>query len=234
MTLATHLLFALLAMLPLQQALAQAPVQRQDPEALRQAAAQFLQTQVVGLPGQVSITVGPVEPRLNLPACAAPQPFLPNGSRAWGKTNVGVRCTVPSPWTIYLSATVRVQADYIAAALPLAQGQSVGAADLTRVKGDLSALPPGIITDASQAIGRTLAISVPAGTPLRQDALRSQQAVQQGQTVRLVSAGTGFSVSSEARALNNAGEGQLAQVRAPSGQVISGVARAGGIVEVSH
>lgn len=234
MNLPVHVLFAVLALLPLQHALAQATVQRQDPEALRQAAAQFLQTQAVGLPGQVSIVVVPVEPRLNLPACAAPQPFLPSGSRAWGKTTVGVRCTVPSPWTIYLSATVRVQADYIAAALPLAQGQSVGATDLTRLKGDLTTLPPGIITDPAQAIGRTLAISVPVGTPLRQDVLRSQQAVQQGQTVRLVSAGAGFSVSSEARALNNAGEGQLTQVRTPSGQVISGVAKAGGIVEVTH
>jgi flagella basal body P-ring formation protein FlgA len=234
MKLPIPVLFALLALLPVRHALAQATVQRQDQESLRQAAAQFLQTQAAGLPGQVSIVVGPVDPRLNLPACTAPQPFLPNGSRAWGKTTVGVRCTAPSPWTIYMSATVRVQADYIAAALPLAQGQSVDAAGIARVKGDLTTLPPGIITDPSQAIGRTLAISVPAGTPLRQDALRSPQAVRQGQTVRLVSTGAGFSVSTEARALNNAGEGQMTQVRTPSGQVISGVAKAGGVVEVSH
>lgn len=226
-------LFALLA-LSVQHALAQATVQRQNQEALRHSAAQFLQTQAAGLPGQVSIVVGSVDPRLNLPTCAAPQPFMPNGSRVWGKTTVGVRCNVPSPWTIYMSATVRVQADYIKAARPLAQGQSIGDADIVRVKGDLTTLPPGIITDPSQAIGRTLAISVPAGTPLRQDALRSQQAVQQGQMVRLVSTGAGFSVSTEARALNNAGEGQLTQVRTPSGQVISGVAKSGGIVEVSH
>ncbi|MES2534881.1 MAG: flagellar basal body P-ring formation chaperone FlgA [Pseudomonadota bacterium] len=228
MNLPLAILFTLAA-LPLQ-----ATAQHQDKEALSQAAAQFLQTQALGLPGQVSIVVSPLDPRLKLPACAAPQPFLPNGSRAWGKTTVGVRCTVPSPWTVYLPATVRVQADYIAAALPLAQGQSITAADLAQVKGDLTTLPPGIITDPAQAIGRTLANSVPAGTPLRQDALRLQQAVQQGQTVRLVSSGAGFSVSSEARALNNAGEGQMAQVRTPSGQVVSGVARAGAIVEVNH
>jgi flagella basal body P-ring formation protein FlgA len=57
--------------------------------------------------------------------------------------------------------------------------------------------------------------------------------VQQGQSVRLVSNGNGFSVSSEARAIGNAAEGQVVQVRTPAGAVVSGTARAGGLVEVS-
>jgi flagella basal body P-ring formation protein FlgA len=215
-------------------ALAQEAAARQDHKVLRQTVEQFLHTQSAGLPGKTTISVGPVDPRLNLPACAAPQVYLPQGSRAWGKTIVGVRCTEPSPWNIYVSATVRVPGDYIAAAAPLAQGQSIGPNDLTKIKGDLTTLPPGIITDASQAVGRTLAISLPAGTPLRQDALRNQQAIQHGQTVRVVSSGPGFSVSSEARALNNANDGQVTQARTANGQIVSGVARMGGIVEVSY
>jgi flagella basal body P-ring formation protein FlgA len=46
--------------------------------------------------------------------------------------------------------------------------------------------------------------------------------------------GAGFSVSSEARALNNANEGQLTQVRTSNGQVISGIAKLGGIVELTY
>lgn len=213
---------------------AQEATQRQDPAALRQTVEQFLQIQANGLPGKASISVGAVDPRLNLPACPAPQAFLPAGSRAWGKTTVGVRCTVPAPWTIYVSASVRVQGEYIATAGPLVQGQSIGPNDVTRLKGELTSLPAGIVTDASQAVGRTLAVSLPAGTPLRQDTLRMQQAIQQGQTVRVVSKGPGFSVSAEARALNNAGDGQVAQARTAGGQVVSGVARMGGIVEVVY
>ena len=56
----------------------------------------------------------------------------------------------------------------------------------------------------------------------------------QGQSVKLVSQGPGFKVSSDGRAINNALEGQIAQVRSASGQVISGVARAGGIIEVNY
>jgi flagellar basal body P-ring formation protein FlgA len=207
---------------------------RQDHALLRKGVEQFLRVQAAGLPGEVQISVGQIDPRMNLAACAAPEPFLPNGSRAWGRTTVGIRCTVPSPWTIYVAATVKVQGEYVAAAVPLAQGQAVGPEDLAMVRGDLTALPAGIVTDAAQAVGRTTTISIPAGAPLRNDALRSVAAVQQGQTVRLVTAGPGFRVSAEGRALNNAAEGQIAQARTASGQVVSGVARAGGTVEVSY
>jgi len=224
----------LLTMLLAQGAQAQDRVVRQDHGAVRNTVEQFLHTQASGLPGQVSIAVGAIDPRLNLPSCAALEAFLPGASRAWGKTNVGVRCTAPSPWTIYLSATVRVQGDYVAAAAPLAQGQSIGPNDISIVKGDLTSLPSGVVTDPNQAVGRTLTMSVPLGGALRQDALRAQQAIQQGQVVKLVSSGPGFRVSSEGRALNNANDGQITQARTANGQLVSGVARMGGVVEITY
>ena len=208
--------------------------QRQDTTVVRQAVEQFLRIQTAGLPGEVNVSVGSVDGRTNLPQCAAPEAFMPNGSRAWGKTTVGVRCVAPSPWTIYVAATVQVVGEYFITAAPLTQGQRVGPNDVTRIKGDLTSLPVGIVTDASQAVGRTLAISLPPGTPLRMDSLRNQPAVQQGQSVRVVTSGPGFRVSTEARALNNASDGQIAQARTASGQVVSGVAKAGGVVEVTY
>jgi flagella basal body P-ring formation protein FlgA len=210
------------------------PEARQDLALLKQTAEQFLRTQASGLPGEVRVTVGSIDPRMKLPACVTPEVFFPASSKAWGKTTVGIRCSVPSPWTIYVSAKVQVHGDYVVAAVPLAQGQSITLADIAKVKGDLTAMPAGIITDTSQAIGRTVASSVRLGSPLRQDALRNQQAIQQGQAVRVILNGAGFSVSSEARALNNANEGQLTQVRTNGGQVISGIAKLGGIVELTY
>lgn len=232
MTTSRHALLALFCLFA-NTAAAQAPA-RQDPAALRQAAEQFLRVQTAGLPGKVDITIGQVDARTALAACAAPEAFLPNGSRVWGKTTVGMRCREPSTWTIYISATVRVTADYVVTAAPLAQGQMIAPNDLAKVNGDLTSLPNGIVTDPAQAVGRTVAVSLPAGTPLRGDSLRSQQAVLQGQTVRVVSSGPGFQVATEGRALNNAAVGQVAQARTVSGQVVSGVAKAGGIVEVTY
>jgi flagella basal body P-ring formation protein FlgA len=206
---------------------------RQDPQLLRHAVQQFLQIQAAGLPGQVTVTVGALDNRLNLAPCPAPQPFLAPGGRAWGKTTVGVRCTAPTSWTVYVPATVSVLADYVASAVPLAQGQPIEAGQLTRVRGELTALPPGIATEIEQVVGRSVQASLPAGTPMRLDTLRSKPVVQQNQAVRLVLNGSNFSVSAEGRAIGTAGEGQVVQVRTPSGTVVSGTAKAGGMVEVA-
>lgn len=214
-------------------ALAETPA-RQSAESLRQFTEQFLQTEATGLPGQVKVTAGPVDARLNLPACVALQGFMPAGSRVWGKTTVGVRCTAPTPWTIYVPALVQVDGAYYVSAAPLAQGQGLAPQDLVKAQGDLSALPAGVITDPNQALGRTMLVSVTAGTPLRADLLRSPPAIVQGQTVRIVASGAGFSISTEGRALAAATEGQLVQARTANGQVVSGVARSGGIVAMNN
>lgn len=230
----TQLLLALLLVSQQTEVQAQAPGQRQDPAVLRQSVEQFLQIQSAGLPGQVSVTVGAIDPRLNLAACPAPEAFLAPGARAWGNTTVGLRCTAPLPWSIYIQAKVVVLAEYVASAVPLAQGQPIQAAQLISMKGDITALPPGIVTDMAQAVGRSLTVSLPSGMPLRLDGLRAERVVQQGQLVRVVSSGAGFRVSAEGRALGSAGQGQVVQVRTVGGQQISGVAQAGGLVEVAY
>lgn len=204
---------------------------RQDGAAVRKLVEQFLQTQTAGLPGKVTVTVGAVDPRMNLAACPDLQAFQQPGARAWGKTTVGVRCTAPV-WTVYIQAQVNVIAEYVTAAAPLAQGQPIDASQLAMVKGDLAAMPNGIVTDMAQAVGRSPTVSLPAGTPLRSDNLKSKPVVMQNQTVRVISNGAGFSVSAEGKALGNASDGQVVQVRTPSGAIVSGTARSGGIVEV--
>lgn len=207
---------------------------KQDETVLRKAVDEFLMEQSKGLPGEVSVSVGAIDPRLYLAACPGFETFLPPGNKAWGKTTVGVRCNQPEHWAVYISAVVHVNGDYVAAVTPLAQGQQVSDKDVAIVHGDLTALPPSIVTNPAQAIGMTVARSVPAGMPVRQDALKSQPAVTSGQVVRLVSSGDGFSVSAEGRALSNAGEGQMVQAKAANGQVVSGIAKLGGTVEVNY
>ena len=204
----------------------------QDLAALRTVVEHYLQAQSAGLAGKASIEVRALDPRTSLPACPDPQAFQQPGARAWGNTTVGVRCTAPTAWTVYVQAKVSVQGDYVAAAVPLAQGQPIEQSQLVLMKGDLAAMPNGVVTDMAQAIGRSSTVSLPSGAPLRLDALRSKPVVQQGQLVRVVSSGEGFRVSAEARAIGNAAEGQVVQVRTPAGAIISGIAKAGGLVEV--
>jgi flagella basal body P-ring formation protein FlgA len=206
---------------------------RQDGAVLRQVVQQYLEQQTAGLPGKVTVTVSPASARSPLPACPAPQAFQSPGARAWGKTTVGVRCATPQVWTVYIQAQVSVVTDYVAAAVPLAAGQEINASQLVTLQGDIAAMPNGIVTDPAQAAGRSPSVSLPSGTPLRLDNLRSKPVVQQGQLVRVVSGSANFRVSAEARAIGNAADGQVVQVRTPAGVVLSGVAKAGGQVEVA-
>jgi flagella basal body P-ring formation protein FlgA len=207
---------------------------RQEPAEVKRVIEEFLRVQSRGLPGEASFTVGTIDPNNNLAPCPALEAFLPAGGRPWGRINVGVRCQVAGGWSIYVPAQVRVMGDYFVTARPLARGQAITAGDLARRKGDLAELPAGVVTEEAQAIGKTLNVGTQSGQILRTDTLRAPPAVQQGQSVRIVSKGKGFQVATEGKALNNAADGQVVQVRTASGQTLSGIARTGGTVEVTY
>jgi flagella basal body P-ring formation protein FlgA len=206
----------------------------QLPAQIRQAVDQFLRVQTAGLPGKVAYTVGGIDPRVVLAPCAATEVFLPPGARLWGLTTLGVKCNDAAPWTIYVSAQVKVTGDYVVTARPLAQGTALSPLDLSLQSGDLTQMPVSVLTDPQLAIGKTLTSALAAGQPLRQDLLRSPLVVQQGQTVKLQSSGQGFRVSADGKSMTNAADGQIAQVRTSNGQTVSGVARAGGVVEMRN
>lgn len=213
---------------------AQDGAEKQNTQELRETVKQFLLRESTGLPGTVSVDVGAIDSRLTLAHCAALETALPGGSRLWGKVSVAVRCTDPSRWSIYVPATVRVTGTYYVSARPVMQGQTLSEADITALQGDLTSMSNGVVTESAQAVGHTSTMSLGAGIPLRKDSLRLQQVVIQGQAIRLMSNGSGFRVSTEGQALNSASEGQLVKVKINSGQVLSGMAKAGGIVEVNN
>lgn len=194
----------------------------------------YLRTQTQGLPGVVSHTVTPLDARTQLSPCDAYEPFVPPGNKLWGRTTIGVRCLGPSSWTIYVQVHVKATGSYLVLARTVPSGHIFKATDVTSRTGELTALPSSIVTDQAQVVGKTAKNGIAAGQPLRGDHLIAPWAVQQGQNVRTVSSGPGFSVSSDGKALNNAADGQVVQVRTSSGQTVSGIARPGGIVEIAH
>jgi len=208
-----------------------APAGQEDGETIRRAALAFLQQQTLGLPGKIEITVAPTFPR-GLAACNGLEPFMPTGARLWGTTTVGVRCAGAKPWTLYLRARIAIEATYYLAARQIEPGTVVTAQDLLARNGDLSNLPRAIITDPSQAVGASALTRISAGMPLRQDLLKSASAVIIGQTVRVVAQGQGFTISAEGSVMNNASPGQQVRVKMAGGQIISGIVRDGGTVEV--
>lgn len=167
-----------------------------------------------------------------LAQCREAQPFLPAGARAWGRTVVGVRCVDGPPGTAFVPVVVRVHAQALVAARALAPGTVIAPGDVARAEVELTAAPGTVLGDEREAVGRTVARAVPAGAAIRDESLRVAYAVGAGDHVRVVYAGAGFSVTADARALAAAREGQGVRVQTESGRVLTGVARAGRVVEI--
>lgn len=204
----------------------------EDPENLRRLAIEFAQQQATGLPGQVDVTAAPLDTRLRLPACSTLERYLPSGSRLWGRSQVGLRCTAPQAWSVLIPVHVRVEGTAVLSARPLAPGQPLSESDIQIRKVDLTQLPAGVLTDATAAVGRLPRVAVAAGVPIRGDMLRSVPVISQGQAVGVLYRADGLSIRAEGKALGAAAVGQPVQIRMPSGKVVLGTAVGPGEVEV--
>ncbi|MES2354494.1 MAG: flagellar basal body P-ring formation chaperone FlgA [Pseudomonadota bacterium] len=199
---------------------------------LKTTARAFLEQQLAGQAGEVRITVKDPDSRIKISACNQLEPFLPNGSKLTGRTLVGIRCLEPSPWQLHMLVDIRISATIWVANRPLSAKSLLKQSDLRQETLDITNYPTVVITKTEQVVGKTLNRSIPAGMPIRLDALQSEDALAAGDVVRVECIGQGFKVTSEGKVLSNANSGQTVQVRTSSGQVVTGTARPGKTVEV--
>lgn len=201
-------------------------------EPLTDAVRRHVEAQTRGLGERVVVEVPAADPRTRLGECAQPEIFTPPGTRLWGNTHVGVRCASPSTWLVYLPVHVKVSGRYLVSVKKLNAGQTLTDADFESREGALDEQPDGVLTEAGQARGQRTRTGVAAGMPLRRSHLQREPVIRQGQSVRVVVRGAGFTVSSEGVALTAGYEGEVVKVKNPSGKTVQGRALAGGVVEV--
>lgn len=185
-----------------------------------------------GLQSRIDVTVGELDARVQLAPCSRPEVFLPPGARFWGRSFAGVRCTDGATWSITLPVMVKVFGPALVAARPLAAGASVLPDDVKTAEVEWTREPQGVVTTAAQLDQRVLARPVGTGQPIALNALRAPQAVGQGEPVRVLGRGNGFSISVDGVALASAAAGQTVRVRIESGKILTGTARPGRLVEV--
>jgi flagella basal body P-ring formation protein FlgA len=185
-----------------------------------------------GLPGE-----GDGQGRRGRPAHCRWRPARrrkPSSSRAprpGARPRSGVRCTAPV-LDHFLQAQVSVVAEYVAAAVPLAQGQAIEPASWL-VQGDIAAMPNGIITDMAQAIGRT-PTGVAAGRHAAAARFAEKQtggAAEPGGAPGVERAKT-FRSRAKARRSAMPAKARWCRCAPRPARMVSGTARAGGMVEV--
>ena len=151
------------------------------------------------------------------------EPYLPSGTRLWGKSRIGLRCIAgPSAWNVYLPITVKAYGRALGRDAPASRAGSVlQPSDLTRPK---SISPKTAARPSSTRTGRRPHARAGAspGQSLRHRHLKARQWFAAGDTVTAVAIGAGFALEGEGQALSNGIEGQPARVRTENGRVVTG------------
>ncbi|WP_017525042.1 flagellar basal body P-ring formation chaperone FlgA [Pusillimonas noertemannii] len=182
---------------------------------------EFLRGEAAAYPGEPRIAVTPPQTG-RMPACEQSEVFLPSHGRLRSRMTVGIRCLAPQPWTSYTQVELGIEGSYYVASRSLDAGTVVGRDDVAQREGDLLRLAPGTIYEAERLFGSITTQRIGTGSPMRDRALRSADSIARGQAVRLEARGVGFVASSDGTALQGGEPGAQIQVRAASGQTVSG------------
>ncbi|WP_269900045.1 flagellar basal body P-ring formation chaperone FlgA [Paenalcaligenes faecalis] len=193
----------------------------QDPEQIVSEVEQFLLNQTSSYPGTASVYVTAPAIR-NQIQCEHLQPFLPSGSRLRSRMSVAVRCQSPQAWTVHAQAELSIVGFYYISNRSIQVGEIISLDDMIPREGDLLRIAPNSITDPSLAIGYITTQRINTGSPIKSNALRDPQSIQRGQAVRTIARGVGFTATGEGQALQSGAPGAQIQVRASSGQIITG------------
>lgn len=190
---------------------------------VRQLALDSSRNSAAGAP-RIEVIVGQLDARLRLAPCARIEPYLPEGTRPWGKSRIGLRCLEgTAKWNVYLPLTVRAFAPGWVAVSGANAGAVLAPGDLAQAEVDLAEDPSAPLVNVDAAMGRTLARPLKPGQSVRLSHLKARQWFSAGDTVSVLAQGSGFSVAGEAQALTPGIEGQPARVRTDSGRVLSGL-----------
>lgn len=173
---------------------------------------------------RMEVIVGTLDSRLRLAPCASVEPYLPTGSRLWGRSRIGLRCTDGMVrWNVSLPLTVNAYGSAWVLKNPVAAGTELTERDLVQAEVNWAEDPSPIVREPSLWLGQVASRPLLAGQAIRQNMLRPALVFQAGATVRVIAQGAGFSVTGEAQALSAGTVGQLARVRFENGKIGSGI-----------
>ena len=147
-----------------------------------------------------------------------------------------IRCA-PAPGALQgpsltVSVRVIVLKNVVVAARALGNNSVIESGDLMMAEADVGAIGADALTNPADAIGRTATRSLSAGSIVPRSALRLPIAIRSGETVRIEIVGVGFTVSSEATAIQNGATGDTIRLRNSEGQTLSGRLDPRGVVVI--
>lgn len=190
--------------------------------------------QASSLPLRMEVSVGSLDSRLRLAPCARVEPYLPAGSRLWGRTRLGLRCVEgQTAWNVYLPVTIKAFGPAWVVTQPVAPGAVLTANDATQAEVDWAEDSAPIVAQAEMWIGQVAARQLVVGQALRQTMVRAPQLFRAGAQVKVVAQGPGYAVSSAGQAMSAGAAGQIVRIRMDNGRIVSGTVSETGTVVVT-
>ena len=190
--------------------------------------------QVSGLPLRMEVSVGSLDPRLRLAPCARVEPYLPVGSRLWGRTRLGLRCVEgATAWNVFLPVTIKALGPAWVLTSNVAPGATLTAEDATEAEVDWAADSAPIMANPDLWVGQVAARQLMVGQALRQTMVRAPLLFRVGAQVRVVAQGPGYAVTSAGQAMSSGAAGQTVRIRMSNGKVVSGIVSETGSVELT-
>lgn len=190
---------------------------------IQQEMAQAPGATAAALPLRPEIEVGALDSRLRLAPCQRVEPYLPLGTRLWGRSRIGLRCTSgPTKWNVFLPVTVKVWGPAWVIRQPLVPGTTLTQDHAELVEVDWAESLTPVIARAEDWLGNDATRPLMPGQVLRQGMVRTPQVFAAGSQVRVRIQGQGFTLSANGEALNHGHVGQTARVRLPNRRVLSG------------
>ena len=179
------------------------------------------------------VILGRLDPRLRLAACQRVEPYLPPGTRLWGRSRIGLRCLEgPVRWNVFLPVTVRAWGPAWVLRRPVAAGTVLTQEDADIAEIDWAEQHAVVLADTDRWVGQQAAYTLQAGQALRQNMVRPVPAFGPGSQVRVASRVNGLQVTAVGESLGAGIEGQSVKVRLKGGRVVTGTVRADQIVEI--
>lgn len=184
-------------------------------------------------PLRLDVIVGSLDSRLKLAPCGNIEPYLPPGTRLWGRTRIGLRCVDGmSRWNVSLPVTVNAYGLAWVIKNPVQSGAAITNDDVVEAEVNWAEEASPVLRDPALWVGQTATRLLTTGQTLRQGMVKPSQVFQAGAQVRVVAAGPGFQVSADGQALSSGVIGQIARVRMENGKVSSGVVMDGRTVKI--
>lgn len=183
---------------------------------------------------RLEVQVGQLDSRLQLAPCAQVEPYLPTGTRLWGRSRMGLRCVQgPVAWNVFLPITIRAWGPAWVVTQPVMAGARLSASDLEAIEIDWAESVTPVLSRADDWMGLEVTRPLVPGQVLRQGMVRSPQVFTAGSQIRVLIRGQGFQLMATGSALSHGHLGQSARIRMPNRRVLTGTVIDGETVEIT-